>query len=232
METVEHRFRSRRSRLPREVSTTKPERMRHDRSTPNRQRCRLHAQRQGHPIPQGFAPRLCPHGKSGGWATTITPDLAAFVARQTSVFLATANVAGQPYIQHRGGPPGFLHVLDEKTIAFADFRGNGQFISAGNLAENPKAHLFLIDYSTQKRIKLWGTARVVEDDAALVARLMPPHYKARGEQAILFQVEAWDANCPQQIPQRFEAADVARALEERDRRIAELEAEIARLKRV
>jgi len=169
---------------------------------------------------------------SGGWATTITPDLAAFVARQTSVFLATANAAGQPYTQHRGGPPGFLHVLDEKTIGFADFRGNGQFISAGNLAENPKAHLFLIDYSTRQRIKLWGTARVVEDDAALVARLMPPDYKAGAEQAILFQVEAWDSNCPQHIPQRFEAADVARVLEERNRRIAELEAEIARLKRV
>ena len=166
-----------------------------------------------------------------GWATAITPDLADFIASQTSVFLATANATGQPYIQHRGGPPGFLQVLDEKTIAFADFRGNRQFISAGNLAENPKAHLFLIDYPTRQSIKLWGTARVVEDDPALIARLMPPDYKAQGEQAVLFQVEAWDANCPQHIPQRFDAADVERALAKRDRRIAELEAEIARLNR-
>lgn len=166
-----------------------------------------------------------------GWATAITSDLADFIANQSSVFLATANATGQPYIQHRGGPPGFLQVLDEKTIAFADFRGNRQFISAGNLAENPKAHLFLIDYPTRQRIKLWGTARVVEDDPALIARLMPPDYKAQGEQAVIFHVEAWDANCPQHIPQRFDAADVERALAKRDRRIAELEAEIARLNR-
>lgn len=165
----------------------------------------------------------------GGWATAITPDLAAFIGAQTSVFLATANSAGQPYIQHRGGPPGFLQVLDDQTIAFADFRGNRQFISSGNLTENPRAHLFLIDYSTRQRIKLWGTARVVEDDAALVARLMPLGYKARADQAILFHVDAWDANCPQHIPQRFDQADVAAVLEERDRHIAELETEIARL---
>ncbi|HMW77075.1 MAG TPA: pyridoxamine 5'-phosphate oxidase family protein [Accumulibacter sp.] len=167
-----------------------------------------------------------------GWATTITIDLATFISRQTSVFLATADSTGQPYIQHRGGPPGFLHVLDENTIAFADFRGNQQFISAGNLAENAKAHLFLIDYSTRQRIKIWGKARVVEEDVALIARLMPPNYKARSDQAILFHVDTWDANCPQHIPQRFEAADVARSLAERDQRIVELEAEIARLRRM
>ncbi len=167
-----------------------------------------------------------------GWATTITIDLATFISRQTSVFLATADSTGQPYIQHRGGPPGFLHVLDENTIAFADFRGNQQFISAGNLAENAKAHLFLIDYSTRQRIKIWGKARVVEEDVALIARLMPPNYKARSDQAILFHVDTWGANCPQHIPQRFEAADVARSLAERDQRIVELEAEIARLRRM
>jgi predicted pyridoxine 5'-phosphate oxidase superfamily flavin-nucleotide-binding protein len=168
--------------------------------------------------------------EKAGWDTAITPDLAAFIAEQTSVFLGTANAAGQPYIQHRGGPPGFLRVLDEKTIAFADFRGNRQFITQGNLADNPKAHLFLIDYSRRQRVKLWGEARVVEDDPALLANLMPPDYKARGDQAILFRVDTWNANCPQHIPQRFEAADVARALEERDRRIVQLEAEITRLK--
>ena len=165
-----------------------------------------------------------------GWNTTIPPDLAAFIAAQTSVFLGTANPAGQPYIQHRGGPAGFLHVRDDKTIAFADFRGNRQYITLGNLAENSKAFLFLIDYAQRRRVKIWGDARAVEDDPALLAELMPRNYKSRGEQVILFRVEAWDANCPQHIPQRFEAADVARLLETRDRRIAELEAEIARLR--
>lgn len=166
----------------------------------------------------------------GGWATAIPDELAAFITAQTSVFLATANAEGQPYIQHRGGPPGFLQVLDERTIAFADFVGNKQYISSGNLAENPRAHLFLIDYTTRQRIKFWGTARVIEDDPELIARLMPAHYKARSEQAIVFSVATWDANCPQHIPQRLEAGDVARALQNRDARIAELEAEIGRLK--
>ena len=167
-----------------------------------------------------------------GWATTITDELAEFIARQTSVFLATANAQGQPYIQHRGGPPGFLHVLDEHTIGFADFNGNRQYVSSGNLAENPKAHLFLIDYTTRQRIKLWGTARVIEDDRDLVERLMPTNYKAKSEQAMLFTVDAWDANCPQHIPQRLEASDVAKALQSRDLKIAELEAEIRRLKAI
>ena len=165
-----------------------------------------------------------------GWETAITPDIAAFIAAQTSVFLGTANAAGQPYIQHRGGPAGFLHVLDDKTIGFADVQGNRQFITLGNLAENPKAHLFLIDYAHRQRVKIWGEARVVEDDPALLEKLMPPNEKSRGERVILFTVTAWNANCPKHIPQRFEAADVARTLEQRDQRIAELETEVARLK--
>ncbi len=165
----------------------------------------------------------------GGWQTAITPDLAAFIAAQTSVFLATVNAEGQPYIQHRGGPPGFLHVLDAQTIGFADFAGNRQYITHGNLTERPKAHLFLIDYAHRRRVKIWGEARIIEDDDALTARLMPPEYKAKPERALLFTVTAWDANCPQHIPQRFEATDVASALEAKDRRIAELEAEVARL---
>lgn len=169
--------------------------------------------------------------EAGSWKTRITPDLAAFIAAQTSVFLATANKEGQPYIQHRGGPPGFLRVLDDSTIAFADFAGNRQYITAGNLADNPKAYLFLIDYAHRRRIKIWGEARVVADDAGLVARLMPENYKARPEQAILFSVAAWDENCPQHIPQRFEAADVAAALAERDERIKALEAEVLALRR-
>jgi hypothetical protein len=170
--------------------------------------------------------------QNGGWQTRITPDLAAFIAAQTSVFLATANAAGRPYIQHRGGPAGFLRVLDDSTIGFVDFTGNRQYITQGNLAENPKAHLFLIDYAQRRRVKIWGEARVIEDDAELVARLMPAGYKARPLQVIRATVEAWDANCPQHIPQRFEAADVVAALAERDRRIAELAAELERLRKV
>lgn len=166
----------------------------------------------------------------GGWRATITPDLAAFIEAQTSVFLATANAEGQPYIQHRGGPAGFLKVLDERTVGLADFSGNRQFITQGNLEDNDQAFLFLIDYMLRQRIKIWGRARVVENDPELTAKLMSADYKARPEQAILFTVTAWDANCPQHIPQRFEAADVAAALAERDRRIAGLEQEIARLR--
>ncbi|CAN7645320.1 pyridoxamine 5'-phosphate oxidase family protein [Mesorhizobium sp. LjNodule214] len=166
----------------------------------------------------------------GGWQAVITPDLAGFIEAQTSIFLATANGEGQPYIQHRGGPAGFLNVLDERTIGFADFSGNRQFITQGNLSDNSRAFLFLIDYARRQRIKIWGTARIVEDDADLMAKLMPGGYKARPEQVILFTVSAWDANCPQHIPQRFEAADVAAALAERDQRIERLEAEIAGLR--
>lgn len=165
-----------------------------------------------------------------GWETTITPDLAGFIAAQTSVFLGTANASGQPYIQHRGGPAGFLRVLDDKTLGFADVRGNRQFITLGNLAENPKAHLFLIDYAHRQRVKIWGEARVVEDDPALLEKLMPAGQRSRAERAILFTVTAWDANCPQHIPQRFDAVDVARTLEQRDQRIAELETEVEKLK--
>jgi hypothetical protein len=166
----------------------------------------------------------------GGMRTLITADLAAFIAAQSSVFLSTASAAGQPYSQHRGGPPGFLHVLDDRTIGFADFIGNRQYITQGNLSENPKAFLFLMDYAQRQRIKLWGEATVVEDDAALLERLMPQDYKARARQAILFTVAAWDSNCAQHIPQRFEAADVVAAVAAREARIAALEAEIQRLR--
>ena len=123
-----------------------------------------------------------------------------------------------------------LRVIDETTLAFADFAGNRQYITTGNLAENPRAMLFLMDYQQRRRVKIWGEARVVENDAGLNDRLMPQGYAARPEQAILFTVAAWDSNCPQHIPQRFEAADVAAALDARDRRIAELEAEIETLR--
>jgi len=164
----------------------------------------------------------------GGWETTITPELAAFLAEQDSIYLATASADGQPYIQHRGGPPGFIHALDEHSLAFADFAGNRQFITAGNLAENPKAHLFAMDYVHRRRIKLWGTARVVEDDPGLLARLMPPGYAAKAEQVIIFTVAAWDINCPQHIPQKVNAKDVASTIERLRQRVAELEARLAR----
>ena len=166
----------------------------------------------------------------GGWQTNVTPDLAAFLAARDSAYLATANGAGQPYVQHRGGPRGFIRVLDEKTLGFADFAGNRQYITTGNLAENDRAFLFLMDYAHQRRVKIWGRARVAEDDPELIARLMPEGYDARPQQAILFTIEAWDVNCPQHIPQKFDAADVAVAVEKLQRRVGELEAENARLR--
>jgi predicted pyridoxine 5'-phosphate oxidase superfamily flavin-nucleotide-binding protein len=167
--------------------------------------------------------------QGGGFATRIDDSLRAFIAEQRSFFLATASASGQPYVQHRGGPPGFLRVLDESTLAFADFRGNRQYISLGNLSENPKVHLFLIDYARRTRVKIWGEAKVVEGDAALLASLTPAHYQAKPEQALVIHVSAWDANCPQHIPQRFEASDVQAAVAERDAKIAQLEQELRAL---
>ena len=179
---------------------------------------------------KGSRPGYARMEEGGSWETTITPELAAFIGEQISVFIATASADGQPYIQHRGGPKGFLHVLDGKTIAFADFAGNRQYITQGNLSENPKAYLFLIDYAHRRRVKIWGTARVVQGDAGLATRLMPEGYRARPEQVILFTLKAWDTNCPQHIPLRFDAADVKALLAERDKQIEELKAEVARLR--
>lgn len=166
----------------------------------------------------------------GGFRTTLTDDLAEFLAGVDTAYLATANAAGQPYAQHRGGPRGFLRVIDDKTIGFADYAGNRQYVTLGNLAENDRAFLFLMDYAAQRRIKLWGRARAVEDDPALVARLMPEGYAARPERAILFTVEAWDVNCRQHIPQKFDAGDVASAIERLQARVDALEAENAALR--
>jgi uncharacterized protein len=170
--------------------------------------------------------------KNGAWQTEISPDLADFIAAQRSFFLATANTKGQPYIQHRGGPPGFLKVIDGQTLAFADYKGNRQFMTQGNLTDNPRAFIFLIDYVNRTRIKIWGRAKVLEDQPALLAELMPrqDEYKARAEQVLIFAVEAWDANCPQHIPQRIDREDVEQLLQERDLRIAELEAQLRLLK--
>ena len=168
--------------------------------------------------------------EKGGWRTEIDDELTAFLGRTNSFYLATASADGQPYIQHRGGPQGFIKILDKQTLAFADYAGNRQYITQGNLSENPKAYIFVMDYGHRRRAKIWGEARVIEDDPALLDSLMPKGYRARGEQVILFKISAWSTNCPQHIPQKFDAADVAAVLAARDARIAELEAELARAK--
>ncbi len=162
------------------------------------------------------------------WQDRITPDLAQFVGAQTSVFLGTASADGQPYIQHRGGPAGFLKVLGDRQIGFADLAGNRQYITLGNLSENPKAFLFLIDYEQARRVKLWGTAEVLENAPDLMERLRVEGGRGRPERAIVFSIETWDVNCPQHIPVRIDAPRVAAAIAERDARIAQLEAELQR----
>jgi hypothetical protein len=166
-----------------------------------------------------------------GWPTTIAPDLAAFIADARSFYLATASADGQPYIQHRGGPVGFLKILDDKTLAFADYGGNKQYITTGNLAENPKAYIFIMDYVHQRRVKLWGTAKVVEGDQELLSKLSDPGYRASPERAIVFTLEAWDRNCPQHIPRMLSFDEVAAAIGRLQTRIANLEAENVRLRK-
>jgi len=169
--------------------------------------------------------------ESDGWSDTITQELADFLSEVDSLYLATANVDGRPYIQHRGGPKGFLKVLDNRTLAFADFMGNRQYISLGNLAENNQAFLFLMDYATQTRIKVWGTAEVIEDDPDLLQQLTDPQYKGKPERVIRFHVEAWDANCRQHIPLKYSQEDVKSIVQPLHDRLAKLEAENERLKK-
>ncbi len=163
----------------------------------------------------------------GGWRDTITDELADFIAERDSFYIATASADGQPYIQHHGGPKGFLKVLGERTLGFADFAGNRQYISLGNLSENDRAQLFLMDYAGRRRIKVWGRARVVEDDPALVERLIDPGSEARPERAFVFEIEAWDVNCPQHITPRYTDAEIAPVIERLHQRIAALERKLA-----
>lgn len=165
-----------------------------------------------------------------GWQTTVTEDLAEFLSDLDMFYLGTANAQGQPYIQYRGGSPGFLKVVDEHTLGFADFGGNQQYISLGNLSENPKAFIFLMDYANSRRVKLWGTARVVEGDKALEDRLRDREYPGRVERAILFTVEAWDVNCQQHIHPRFSQRQIAPRVAKLQSQIAELEAKVKRLR--
>lgn len=163
----------------------------------------------------------------GGFHDRITPDLQAFLAERDSFYLGTAGAEGQPYIQHRGGPKGFLKALDETTLGFADFAGNRQFITLGTLEENDKAFIFLMDYPRRRRIKLWGTARCIEDDPALLARLADPAYNGKPERAILFTLKAWDVNCPQHIMPRYSLEDFEPTVDALKARIKELEAQVA-----
>jgi len=167
--------------------------------------------------------------QGGSWETTVTPELEAFLGGLDMFYLGTANAEGQPYIQYRGGPLGFLKKVDEKTLGFADFGGNRQYITLGNLSENPKAFIFLMDYAHSQRIKLWGNARVVEDDSALLESLRDPSYRGKAERAILFQIEAWDVNCPQHIHKRFSQQQIAPVIEQLQNKIAELEAKVREL---
>ena len=166
----------------------------------------------------------------GGWSATITEELAEFIAHRDSFYLGTASADGQPYIQHRGGPKGFLKVMDERTLAFADFAGNRQYISMGNLAENDRAFIFLMDYPAQRRIKIWGRAEIVVDDPELIDRLVDPSYSARPERVFRFHVEAWDVNCPQHILPRFTTEELEPQMRKLTDRIAELEDEVEALR--
>ena len=161
-----------------------------------------------------------------GWQTRVNPELTDFLAGLDMFYLGTANAEGQPYIQYRGGNPGFLKVLDDKTLAFADFGGNRQYITLGNLSENPKAFIFLMDYANSQRVKLWGTAKVVETDAELLDQLRDPDYPGKVERAIVFTIEAWDINCPQHIHKRFPQREITPLIEKLQSRIADLEAQL------
>jgi len=165
-----------------------------------------------------------------GFPDTVTPELAAFIAEQDTAFLGTASADGAPYIQHRGGPKGFIKMVDAHTLGFADYRGNRQYITLGNLSENDRAYLFLIDFSRRQRIKLWGRARVVENDDALIEKLFDHGYKAKPERVILFTIEAWDMNCSQHITARLSEEDVERMASTIQERFAALQAENAQLR--
>lgn len=164
-----------------------------------------------------------------------TPDLdeniISFIQSRDSIYFATATADGRPYIQHRGGEPGFIRVIDTKTLGFAEYPGNKQLITTGNLAENPHAYMFLMDYPNRQRIKLWGRAEIVDDPDFVksVADEIPGRHQP--ERALRFHIDAWDINCPKYITPRYTEAEVARATEIMRSRIAELEAEVAKLKR-
>ena len=174
---------------------------------------------------QGYARKI-----AAGFPDRVTPDLKGFIGELDTAFLATVSAAGAPYIQHRGGPKGFIKVLDDKTLGLADYAGNRQYITISNLEGNDRAYLFLLDFANRRRVKVWGRARVVENDPALMEKLVDPGYRARPERAILFTIEAWDVNCSQHITARYSEEEVAGAVSGLRDRIAALEAENAELR--
>lgn len=167
----------------------------------------------------------------GSRNTDVTEGLSAYLAERTSILVATASKSGWPYVQHRGGPKGFVRTLDRNTIAFADYPGNKQYITLGNLAENPKATILAIDYAERQRVKIWGEAALVEDDRELLDALMPPGSATYLTRAIRFRVLAWDINCPSHIPRLFTLEEVEAASKRMLDRIAELEAHLSERKK-
>ncbi|MDA1001208.1 MAG: pyridoxamine 5'-phosphate oxidase family protein [bacterium] len=178
----------------------------------------------------GSRPAYARMEENDEWQQDLEPNIIEFISERDSLYLGTASAGGRPYIQHRGGPRGFIRVMDLRTLAFADFRGNRQYISLGNLAENGKAYLFLMDYPNRRRLKIWGSAGVVEDDPALLDKVADPAYGARPERAFVFHIEAWRMNCPAHIVPRYTEAEIAPVIEEYRERIAALEAEVRRLR--
>jgi predicted pyridoxine 5'-phosphate oxidase superfamily flavin-nucleotide-binding protein len=170
-------------------------------------------------------------GEQGPWRDVVTPELAQYIAERDALYLGTATADGRPYIQYRGGPKGFLKVLDEHTLAFGDYAGNAQYISLGNLSENNKAFIFLMDYPNRHRVKIWGTAEFIEGDSELLQRVVNPGYKARPERVLRFHVQAWSPNCHQHIKPRFTVEEMAPTVQKLQRRIAELEATIVSLRK-
>jgi predicted pyridoxine 5'-phosphate oxidase superfamily flavin-nucleotide-binding protein len=161
--------------------------------------------------------------QQGGWKVEVAPQLETFIGQMDTFFLGTVNAEGQPYIQHRGGPKGFLKVLDETTLAFGDFEGNRQYITAGNLEDNNKAFIFLLDAANRRRIKIWGRAEVIENDPELLARFTSLEYGYEVTRVIRFHIDAWDVNCPQHITKRFTEEEIEQRIQPLKERIAELE---------
>lgn len=165
-------------------------------------------------------------------ADAFTPREAAFIARRDSFYLATVSETGWPYVQHRGGPPGFLKGVDDRTLACADFRGNRQYISLGNLAGESRVALFLMDYAAPARLKIYGRMTIVapEDDPRLAQAVALPAYRAHVERILVVRLDAYDWNCPQHITRRFAEADIVDMMRPLHDRLAALEAENARLR--
>ncbi|MEO1190299.1 MAG: pyridoxamine 5'-phosphate oxidase family protein [Pseudomonadota bacterium] len=178
----------------------------------------------------GSRATLAQREEDGGLKQTITEDLAAFLGARDSVYLATASAEGQPYVQHRGGPPGFLRVLDAHRLGFADFAGNRHYITLGHLQQNDRVCLFAMDYANQTRVKVWGRAQVIEEDAALIGSLVMPGTRARIERALVITVEAWDINCHQHIARRYDETVLEAVIGKLQAKIDALESEVARLK--